>query len=73
MKTWNALRCAFVAVIMLISGCTSKNWYQTGQDYQRGQCIKNAQTEQALKDCQQAIDTSYEEYTQQRKSETKPR
>ena len=55
----------FLAVIL--TACTSKDLYQIGQDYQKSECINQAQTVEQHAECNKVKSKSYEEYEKERK------
>jgi len=66
MKTPEALIPIFIFTAAL-SGCSSKQAYNSMQEQARSQCVKTA-TQQDYADCvDRASGMSYEEYEQQRK------
>lgn len=61
--------CKLVTVIslLLLTACSSKDLYQTGQDYQKSKCIKEAVTDIQYSECLKQSRKSYEDYQRERK------
>lgn len=51
----------------ILAGCTNKQLYHVGQDYQKSKCIEDAGTEQQHKDCSNLDKKPFEEYDKERK------
>ena len=56
------------AFAIILTACSSKDLYQVGQDYQKSECMKNAQTAQQHTACIQAKRKTYSEYEKERKA-----
>ncbi|XQW85759.1 hypothetical protein ACOYR1_03205 [Thalassotalea piscium] len=52
----------------LLTACSNKDLYQAGQDYQKSECINNAQNESQQSDCLKADTKPYQEYKKERKA-----
>lgn len=50
-----------------LTACSSKDLYQVGQDYQKSECIHNAQTPEQHAECTKVKRQTYEEYEKERK------
>lgn len=59
----------FNLIFMLIFcvGCSQKQLYQVGQNYQKNECIQHAMTETEYRACLRAEELSHQEYQQIRK------
>ena len=51
---------------LLLLGCSSKQLYQVGQDYQKSECIKKAITEAQHLSCLQTEKKPFKEYKKER-------
>jgi len=58
----------FILALMLLAGCTNKSLYKFGQGYQKGECMKEAQTADEHNKCTNPERKSYEEYEKERKA-----
>ena len=54
----------------LLTACTSKQLYESGQNFKKNECIKNAVTESDHRACLNAEKQSFEDYEKERKSVT---
>ena len=54
-------------LVVILTACTSKELYQTGQDYQKSECRNQAQTAEQHAECNRVQSKSYEEYEKERK------
>lgn len=62
-------RFVFITIFLFIlAGCTNKQLYQVGQDYQKSDCIEKAVSESQHADCLKTDKKTYEEYEKERKS-----
>jgi len=58
----------FLAVCLVLStGCTSKQVYQFGKNYEKSECINKAATEEDHRACENLEQQSFEEYEEERK------
>lgn len=53
-------------LLAIVAGCSNKQWYETGQNYQRNECIKHANNEAEYSQCLAAKQKSYKEYKKER-------
>ncbi|MFC6438939.1 hypothetical protein [Bowmanella sp. JS7-9] len=53
---------------LALTGCSHRSLYETGQNYQKSQCIIDAQTPEQIDACRQANNMSYEEYKKAREA-----
>ncbi|KGJ95182.1 hypothetical protein [Colwellia psychrerythraea] len=61
-------KCIFsLFLVVILTACTSKDLYQIGQDYQKSECVNQAQTGEQHVECNKVISKSYEEYEKERK------
>jgi len=61
-----------IAIFSFIcSGCSNKQLYQSGQDYQKSKCTEKAISEQQHNDCINADKKTYQEYEKERKDSIK--
>jgi hypothetical protein len=51
----------------ILAGCSNKQLYQAGQDFQKGKCVEEAASEQQHNDCLATDKKKYEEYEKERK------
>ncbi|WP_019028310.1 hypothetical protein [Colwellia piezophila] len=51
----------------ILAGCSNKQLYQAGQDYQKSKCIEDAALEQQHNDCLNTDNKTYKEYDKERK------
>lgn len=51
----------------ILVGCSNKQLYQAGQDYQKSKCVEETASEQQHNECLNTDKTSYEEYDKERK------
>jgi hypothetical protein len=51
----------------ILAGCSNKELYQAGQDFQKSKCTEEAASEQQHNDCLHMDKKSYEEYEKERK------
>ena len=56
---------------IILTACSSKDLYQLGQDYQKSECINNAQTAEQHTECTKVNGKTYEEYEKERKAVVK--
>lgn len=52
---------------LALTGCSNKALYNTGQNHQRTECLKNATTANERDACYNQQNPSFEEYEKQRK------
>lgn len=57
-------------VLSMLAGCSNKQLYGMGQDYQKSKCLKEATTAEQHEKCFNAKRVSFEEYEEQRKKIT---
>ncbi|NQY65337.1 MAG: hypothetical protein HRT38_16785 [Alteromonadaceae bacterium] len=52
----------------ILVGCSNKQLYQAGQDYQKSKCVEDAASEQQQQhnDCLNTDNKTYEEYDKER-------
>jgi len=50
----------------ILVGCSNKQLYQAGQDYQKSKCVEDAASEQQHNDCLNTDNKTYEEYDKER-------
>jgi len=53
---------------IILTACSNKELYQVGQDYQKSECINNAQTAEQHAECTKVKGKPYEEYEKERKA-----
>ncbi|PHR81074.1 MAG: hypothetical protein COA59_16430 [Colwellia sp.] len=51
----------------ILVGCSNKQLYQAGQDFQKSKCVEKSVSEQQHNDCLNADKKTYEEYDKDRK------
>ena len=51
----------------ILAGCSNKQLYQAGQDYQKSKCVEDAASEQQHNDCLNTDTKTYEDYDKERK------
>lgn len=51
----------------ILAGCSNKQLYQAGQDFQKSKCVEEAASEQQHNDCLDMDKKKYEEYEKERK------
>lgn len=57
----------YIAVFFLIlTGCSNKQLYQVGQDYQKSECLQKAASGEEHNECLNTDKKSYEEYEKER-------
>ena len=54
--------------LLALAGCSNKTLYGMGQDYQKSQCINDAQNAEEHAKCVNASQKSYEDYEKERKA-----
>lgn len=58
----------FIALFsFILAGCSNKELYQVGQDYQKSKCVEEAVSAQQHNDCLKTDKKTYEEYDKDRK------
>lgn len=62
---------SFLFLVSLITACSNKSLYQAGQEYQKSECINQAQTSEQHNECINMKKQSYEEYEKERKAAVK--
>ncbi|MCI2285760.1 hypothetical protein L3081_23250 [Colwellia sp. MSW7] len=62
---------SFIFLVSLIAACSNKDLYQAGQEYQKSECINQAQTSEQHNECLNMKKQSYEEYEKERKATVK--
>lgn len=61
-------KCIFSLLLLaILTACSNKDLYQVGQDYQRSECINQAQSAEQHAECNGVKSKSYEEYEKERK------
>ena len=58
----------FLLFSVMLTGCSSKELYQFGQDYQKSDCIEQAATEAQHVECMEAERKSHQEYEEELKA-----
>ncbi|MFD2166984.1 hypothetical protein ACFSJY_12035 [Thalassotalea euphylliae] len=62
------MRLLTVLILIIAStGCTNKQLYQVGQNYEQSECIRNAQSAEEHQTCYQKR-KSYKEYKKEREA-----
>ena len=56
-----------VLILLTLAGCTSKDLYQYGQNHQKQECLKHAESESQLAECHTQEKKSFEDYSKERK------
>ncbi len=51
----------------ILAGCSNRQLYQAGQDYQKSKCVEKAASAQQHNDCLNTDRKTYKEYERERK------
>lgn len=57
---------ALSIALFVLSACSSKSLYETGQNYQKNECMKNAATAEQHQACLNEKRQSYRDYQRER-------
>jgi hypothetical protein len=57
-----------LVLLTILTGCSNKDLYQAGQDYQKSECINKARTDVEHNECLKSEGKSYREYEKERKA-----